>query len=171
MNTMKTTHLAAAVVAILLRATLAQADWAEKDWTAVEKAHVKAVSDLFHAWQTRDGATVERLFAPDAVVRFTRVEGTTAPWNGAKAVRAVAERQSNATVTFQIVHTLAEGPIVVHRRIDTFTDSSGAHCAHHGLKDMAVCADQYIATFVFRNGKIQEWHELEVAQSKPVKAK
>jgi hypothetical protein len=36
---------------------------------------------------------------------------------------------------------------------------------------MAVCADQYIATFVFRNGKIQEWHELEVAQSKPVKAK
>lgn len=147
----------------------AEAGWAEQEWTVVEKANVKVVADLFHAWENSDGETVERLFAPDASVRFTRVEGTTAPWQGAKAIRAVAERPSKASVKFTILHTVAEGPIVVHRRADRFTDPSGAHCASHGLKDMAVCDDQYIAVFVMKDGKIQEWLELEVAQSKPIK--
>jgi ketosteroid isomerase-like protein len=148
----------------------AEAAWTAKEWSAVEKAHVKTVSDLFHAWENRDGATVERLFAPDAQVRFTRVEGATAPWNGAKAIRAVAERPSKANVKFTILDTVAEGPIVVHRRADRFTDLSGAHCASHGLKAMGVCDDQYIAVFVFKDGKIQEWLELEVAQSTPIKS-
>ena len=113
---------------------------------------------------------IERLFAPDALVRFTRVSGTTEPWRGAKAIREVAERPSEAKSEFTILHTVAEGPIVVHRRIDRFTDLSGAHCASHGLQDMAICEDQYIAVFVMKDGQIQEWWELEVAQSKPVEA-
>ena len=149
--------------------TSAEARWAQEEWTAVEKANVTVVTDLFHAWENKDGEMVERLFAPDALVRFTRVSGTTEPWRGAKAIREVAERPSEAKSEFTILHTVAEGPIVVHRRIDRFTDLSGAHCASHGLQDMAICEDQYIAVFVMKDGQIQEWWELEVAQSKPVK--
>ncbi len=165
------TRLGGIEVAALILGASAKADWGPNDWTAVEKANVKVVADVFDAWERKDGATVERLFAPDAVVRFSRVEGVAATegWKGAKAVRAVAERPGKTTVKFTIVHTQAEGPIVVHRRLDRFTDLTGAHCASHGLKNMAVCEDQYIATFVVKGGQIHEWHELEVAQSKPIK--
>ena len=149
--------------------TPAEATWTPEEWTAVEKANVQVVADLFHAWENKDGAMVERLFARDALVRFTRVSGTTEPWRGASAIREVAERPSEARVEFTILHTVAEGPIVLHRRVDRFTDLSGAHCASHGLTDVAICEDQYIAVFVLKDGKIQEWLELEVAQSKPVK--
>ena len=149
--------------------TPAEAKWGPEEWTAAEKANVKVVTDLFDAWENKDGEMVERLFAPDASVRFTRVSGTTEPWRGAKAIREVAERPSEAGVEFTILDTVAEGPIVVHRRVDRFTDLSGAHCASHGLQDMGICEDQYIAVFVLKDGKIQEWLELEVAQSTPVK--
>src|SRR5262245_172084 len=127
-----------ALAASALTATV-DAQWSPNEWNATEKANVKVVQDVFRAWEKRDGDTIERLFAPDAVVRFVRVEGTTPPWNGAKAIRKVAEGAASANVRFTIARTLAEGPIVVIRRIDRFTDASGAHCAHHGLKDMAVC--------------------------------
>ena len=167
-RTFRASGLAAAVVFLMASV---EAAWGPKEWTALEKANVKVVADLFEAWEKKDGATVEKLFAPDALVRFTRVEGVahTEPWKGAKAIRQVVERPSKATVKFTIIDTMAEGPIVVHRRADLFTDLTGAHCASHGLKDMGTCEDQYIATFVLKDGRIREWHELEVAQSKPVK--
>src|SRR5262249_18404484 len=141
-------------VAVLALTQSMRADWVEKDWTAVEKANVKVVTEVFHAWEKKDGAAVERLFAPDAVVRFTRIGVTTEPWTGVKAIRAAFERQSKATTTFQMPHAVAEGPIVVIRRIDRWTDSSGQHCEHHGLKNMAVCDDQFIAVFTLEDGKI-----------------
>ena len=133
----------AGALALLGRASVQAADW-----TDVEKANVKTVTDFCAAWSTRDLTKVFPFLADDCVYRMTE---TTPPANGHDGViQRLKPTVDNATlVEFRVLDTMAAGPIVINHRIDRFMTPRPLTW-------------QGVGVFFVKDGKIKEWSDYTI---------
>lgn len=130
---------------------------ASSEWTAVEKANVKVVTDFLAAWEAGDVERIVKFLTDDSLVRLTA--HTQRPPLAGPAPVADAARKffSTSSLKFKVLETMASGPIVVSNRIDRNTTKTG------------IVDYYYLGVFFLKDGKVKEWSDYEVAPSKPVK--
>jgi limonene-1,2-epoxide hydrolase len=133
----------AGALALLGRATVQAADWSD-----VEKANVKTVTDFCAAWSTRDLNQVFPFLADDCVYRMNE---TTVPATGHDGVSAKLKSwlDDSARVQFRVLDTFASGPIVINHRIDQFVTSRPLTWEGVGV-------------FFVKDGKIKEWSDYTI---------
>ena len=122
------------------------------EWSAGEKANVKAVTDFCGAWASRDLARVLPFLSDDCVYRMTE---TAPPANGhAGVTEKLKPAVDNASrVEFKILETFATGPIVINHRIDTFESTRPLTWEGVGV-------------FFVKDGKIKEWSDYTIRMSR-----
>jgi len=118
------------------------------DWSDVEKANVKIVTDFCAAWSTRDLTRVFPFLADDCVYRMSE---TTPPATGHEGVSAKLKTwlDDSARVQFRVLDTFASGPIVINHRIDQFVTSRPLTWEGVGV-------------FFVKDGKIKEWSDYTI---------
>ena len=124
------------------------------EWSDVEKANVKLVTDFCASCSTRDLRQVFPRFADAGVYRMSE---TTPPVTGQAGLteRLGSWMQSSDRITFKILDTLAMGPIVINHRIDTF-ESKTRPLTWEG-----------VGVFFVKDGKIQEWSDYTIRVVRP----
>ena len=122
------------------------------EWSAVEKANVKAVTEFCGAWSSRDLARVLPFLSDDCVYRMTE---TAPPASGHAGVteKLKAAVESASRVEFKILDTFAVGPIVINHRIDTFVSTKPLTWEGVGV-------------FFVRDGKIKEWSDYTIRMTR-----
>jgi limonene-1,2-epoxide hydrolase len=117
------------------------------EWTAGEKANARVVTDFCAAWPAHHLDQVMSFFADNAAYR---VSETQEPNKGKPAVRERIQSFLNRVEKFEVLDTLAKGPMVFNERIDHFT--GGPLRSWHG-----------VGVFFLKDGKIVEWYDYTIA--------
>lgn len=114
------------------------------DWTAVERANAKTVTDFCAGWAARNIETLLPFFAEKAVYRVTE---TSQPIVGRDAIRDFSKRffERMTSVEFKVSETFAKGPLVLNERIDTFVSPQRTQRYHA------------VGMFFLVDDKIVEW--------------
>ncbi len=125
---------------------------AAAEWSAAEKASVKAVTDFCNAWSSRDLTRVLPFLSDDCVYRMTE---TAPPANGhAGVTEKLKPAVDNASrVEFKILDTFVAGPIVINHRIDTFVSTKPLTWEGVGV-------------FYVKDGKIKEWSDYTIRMTR-----
>jgi limonene-1,2-epoxide hydrolase len=116
-------------------------------WTTAEKANVQIVNDFCASWPGHDLDKVMSFFADNAAYR---VSETLEPVKGKEAVRARIKGFLDRVKEFEVLETVAKGPMVFNERIDRFT--GGPLKSFHG-----------VGVFFLKDGKIVEWYDYTIA--------
>ena len=117
-------------------------------FTAQEKANMQVIDDFIAAWNAKESAKVQSLFADDArfaVGEIGKTPSFTKPnfggmLDGAKSVSMVVTPGTK----------WARGPVVTHERTDKIV-----------LGNDFTIAGKYIAVFTLRDGKIVDFIDFE----------
>jgi limonene-1,2-epoxide hydrolase len=132
-----------AAAGVLLLVTLGFATTIVAEDSATEKANIKVVNDFIDSWSNPDEAVT--FLAPDAAVRMIEdqpaVVGQTAIAEAFKSFMT-----PGVTLTVDTLETMAHGPIVMNKRIDTMKST-----------DKPDQVFPVVGVFVVREGKITEW--------------
>ena len=88
------------------------------EWSATEKANVQLVNDFCAAWPSHDLNRIMSFFADDGAYRMSE---TQAPVKGKQAVTERIKSFLNIVQGFEVIDTLAKGPMVFNERRDHFT--------------------------------------------------
>lgn len=112
----------------------------------VDKTNTRIVTDFCAAVSRRDPAAMRPFFADDVVYRMTE---TTPPIIGVDGVLEAYSRLNATSMEFNVLQTLAAGPIVINRRIDRFV--SARPFTWEG-----------IGVFFVKEGKIKEWSDYTI---------
>ena len=117
------------------------------EWTPAEKANAKIVTDFCAAWSGHNLEKVMSFFADNAAYR---VSETQEPNKGKQAVNDRIKSFLDRVEKFEVLDTLAKGPMVFNERIDHFT--GGPLKSWHG-----------VGVFFLKDGKIVEWYDYTIA--------
>lgn len=153
MSQSRRSFLAAAGVGALTPLALASKASAA-EWSDVEKANVKLVTDFCASWSTRDLKQVFPRFAAAGVYRMSETTPAVAGQAGLTE-RLGSWMQTSDRITFKILDTFASGPIVINHRIDTF-ESKTRPLTWEG-----------VGVFFVKDGKIQEWSDYTIRVVRP----
>jgi limonene-1,2-epoxide hydrolase len=105
------------IAAILAGAgRLAAADVQASEWTAAERANAKIVTDFCAAWPSHDINKVMSFFTDTCAYRVTEAQE---PNKGRQAVNDRIASFLPRVVKFEVLETMAKGPMVFNERIDT----------------------------------------------------
>ena len=116
------------------------------EWTPAEKANAKIVTDFCAAWSGHNLDKVMSFFADNAAYR---VSETQEPNKGKQAVNDRIKSFLDRVEKFEVLDTLAKGPMVFNERIDHFT--GGPLKSWHG-----------VGVFFLKDGKIVEWYDYTI---------
>jgi limonene-1,2-epoxide hydrolase len=117
------------------------------EWTSTEKANAQIVTDFCAAWPSHNLDKVMSFFASNAAYR---VSETQEPEKGKEAVRGRIKSFLDRVKEFEVLDTLAKGPMVFNERIDHFT--GGPLKSWHG-----------VGVFFLKEGRIVEWYDYTIA--------
>ncbi len=117
------------------------------EWTSAEKANAKIVTDFCAAWSGHNLDKVMSFFADNAAYR---VSETQEPNKGKQAVNDLIKSFIDRVEKFEVLDTLAKGPMVFNERIDHF--SGGPLKSWHG-----------VGVFFLKDEKIVEWYDYTIA--------
>jgi limonene-1,2-epoxide hydrolase len=117
------------------------------DWTPAEKTNAKLVTDFCAAFAGHDLNKVMSFFADNGAYRMSEAQE---PNKGRQAVQDRIGSFLNRVERFEILETLAKGPMVFNERIDHFT--GGGLRSWHG-----------VGVFFVKDGKIVEWNDYTIA--------
>ena len=117
--------------------------------TATEKANMQLVHDFCAAWPSHDLERITSFFAENCAYRMTE---TQEPNKGRQAVRDRIQSFLNRVQGFEVIDTLAKGPIVINERHDHFTE--GPLKTWHG-----------VGVFYLKDSKIVEWYDYTILLS------
>ena len=117
------------------------------EWTSAEKANAKIVTDFCASWSGHNLEKVMSFFADNAAYRVTE---TMEPNKGKQAVNDRIKSFLNQVEKFEVLDTLAKGPMIFNERIDHF--SGGPLKSWHG-----------VGVFFLKEGKIVEWYDYTIA--------
>ena len=117
-------------------------------WTSAEQANVQAVTAFCAAWPSHDLDKLMAFFADNGAYR---VSETQEPNKGKQAVRDRIKSFLDRVDKFEVLDTLAKGPMVFNERIDHFT--GGPLKSWHG-----------VGVFFLKDGKIVEWYDYTIAR-------
>ena len=117
------------------------------EWTSAEKANAQIVKDFCAAWPGHNLDKVMSFFAANAAYR---VSETQEPVKGKEAVNERIKSFLDRVKEFEVLDTLAKGPMVFNDRIDHFT--GGPLKSWHG-----------VGVFFLKDGKIVEWYDYTIA--------
>lgn len=112
-----------------------------------EKANAKIVTDFCASWSGHNLDKVMSFFADNAAYR---VSETQEPNKGKQAVNDRIKSFLDRVEKFEVLDTLAKGPMVFNERIDHFT--GGPLKSWHG-----------VGVFFLKEGKIVEWYDYTIA--------
>ncbi len=116
-------------------------------WTSTEKANAQIVTDFCAAWPSHNLDKVMSFFAGNSAYR---VSETQEPVKGKEAVGERIKSFLDRVKEFEVLDTLAKGPMVFNERIDHFT--GGPLKSWHG-----------VGVFFLKDGKIVEWYDYTIA--------
>lgn len=119
-------------------------------WTSAEKANAQTVTEFCAAWPSHDLDKLMSFFAENGAYR---VSETQEPVKGKPAVRERIRSFLNRVDRFEVLDTLAKGPMVFNERIDHFT--GGPLKSWHG-----------VGVFFLKDGKIVEWYDYTIARER-----
>ena len=117
------------------------------EWTAAERANVQVVTDFCASWPKHDLGKLMSFFADNGAYR---VSETQEPNKGKQAVSDRIKSFLDRVERFEVLDTLAKGPMVFNERIDHFT--GGPLKSWHG-----------VGVFFLKDGKIVEWYDYTIA--------
>lgn len=117
------------------------------DWTSTEKANVQIVKDFCATWPSHNFDKLMSFFAGNSAYRVTE---TQEPVKGREAVGERIKSFVDRVKEFEVLDTLAKGPMVFNERIDHFT--GGPLKSWHG-----------VGVFFLKEGKIVEWYDYTIA--------
>lgn len=117
------------------------------EWTAAERANVQIVNDFCAALPSHDLAKVMAFFTDDSAYRMSERQE---PAKGRQAVSDKINSYLKNIVRFEVLDTMARGPMVFNERID--------HFENLGLKSW-----HGVGVFFLRDGKIAEWYDYTIA--------
>ena len=117
------------------------------EWTADEKANMKTVNDFCAAFAEHDLNKVMSFFADNCAYRMSEAQE---PNKGRQSVSGRIGSFLDRVERFEILDTLAKGPMVFNERIDHF--SGGGLRSWHG-----------VGVFFVKDGKIVEWNDYTIA--------
>jgi len=120
---------------------------AASEWTATEKANVQVVNDFCAAWPSHDLDKIMSFFAENCAYRMTETQD---PIKSQQAVRDRIKSFLDAVQGFEVIETLAKGPIVMNERHDHF--KGGPLKMWHG-----------VGVFFMKDGKIAEWSDYAIS--------
>ena len=120
---------------------------AASEWTATEKANVQVVNDFCAAWPSHDLDKIMSFFAENCAYRMTETQD---PIKSQHAVRDRIKSFLDAVQGFEVIETLAKGPIVMNVRHDHF--KGGPLKMWHG-----------VGVFFMNDGKIAEWSDYTIS--------
>ncbi len=138
-----TLPLAFTAIAAFTLVTLGLAAPLAAEESSPEQDHIQIVNDFMAAWSDPDKAVT--YLAPNASVRMVEDQP---PVVGREAIAAAFKSFMTPGVTLEVdtIETLATGPVVVNRRIDTMKTE--------GKPDQVF---PVVGVFVVKDGKITEW--------------
>jgi limonene-1,2-epoxide hydrolase len=119
--------------------------------TASEKANVQVVSAFCSAWARHDIDKIMSFFAETCAYRMTE---TQEPIKGRQAVLDRIKSFVGQVQSFEVIETLAKGPMVFNERRDHFT-GSGPLKMWHG-----------VGVFFLQDGKIAEWSDYTISMDR-----
>ena len=115
--------------------------------TPAEKANVQIVNDFCASWPSHDINKITSFFADDGAYRMSERQE---PAKGREAFTAKMNSFVTQVVKFEVLETMARGPMVFNERVDHFT--GGTLKSWHG-----------VGVFFLRDGKIVEWYDYTIA--------
>ena len=120
------------------------------EWTAAEKANVRIVNEFCAVWPGHDITKIMSFFVEDCVYRPLE---TAEPVKGRDVIAKRIGPAVKTVVRFEVLDTLAKGPMVINERIDHF--SSGSLRRWHG-----------VGVFWLKDGKIVEWSDYTISMER-----
>ena len=119
------------------------------DWDQVEKQNVRVVEEFCNAWATRDLKNVAATMADNCIYRMSE---TTPPVHGHDGLAEQMQGwiDTSHTIIFEILQTVAKGPIVMNHRID------------YWMSDTRPVTWEGVGVFFLQNGKIVEWSDYNI---------
>lgn len=120
---------------------------AAADWTPAERANVQVVNDFCAAWPNHDLQKVMAFFADDGAYRMSERQE---PSQGRQAVTEKINSFLGNVVKFEVLKTVALGPMVFNERIDHF-------------QNLKIKSWHGVGVFFLRDGKIVEWYDYTIA--------
>ena len=115
--------------------------------TAAEKANIQVVNQFCAAWPSHDIDRVMSFFADGGAYRMTE---TQEPHKGKQAVKETIQSFLDRVERFEVIETLAKGPLVINERHDHF--SGGPLKTWHG-----------VGMFFLKDRKIVEWYDYTIS--------
>jgi len=112
-----------------------------------EKSNIQVVNDFCAAWP---GHNIDRIMSFFAENCAYRVSETQEPNKGRQAVKDRIQSFLDRVQSFEVLETLAKGPMVFNERRDHFT--GGPLKMWHG-----------VGVFFLRDGKIVEWYDYTIS--------
>jgi limonene-1,2-epoxide hydrolase len=137
--------MSAAGLGLAAAASMGRLDAAEL--TPAEKANVQIVNDFCGSWPSHDIKKITSFFADDGAYRLSERQE---PAKGREAFTAKMNSIVAQVVRFEVLETMAKGPMVFNERVDHFT--GGTLKSWHG-----------VGVFFLRDGKIVEWYDYTIA--------
>jgi limonene-1,2-epoxide hydrolase len=120
---------------------------AAAEMTTAEKSNAQIVTDFCAAWPAHDLDRIMSFFAENCAYRVTE---TQEPNQGRQAVTDRIRSFLGRVEKFEVLDTLAKGPLVLNERRDAFT--SGPLKMWHG-----------VGVFFLQDGKIVEWYDYTIS--------
>jgi len=117
------------------------------DWTAAEKANVQVVNQFCAAMPGHDISKVLSFFDENGAYRMSERQE---PSKGRQAMTDKINSYLTNVVRFEVLETLAKGPMVFNERIDHF-------------QGIALKSWHGIGVFFLKDGKIVEWYDYTIA--------
>lgn len=117
------------------------------DMSAGEKTNAKIVTDFCAAWPGHDIDKIMAFFAENCSYRVTEAQE---PNKGRQAVTDRIASFLPRVVKFEVLETMAKGPMVFNERVDHF--NGGPLKSWHG-----------VGVFFLKDGKIVEWQDYTIA--------
>jgi limonene-1,2-epoxide hydrolase len=118
--------------------------------TEAEQANIKAVTDFCAAWAGRDLDTIMAFFADNCAYRPTDDRDLI---KGRDAVSATIKGFLPRVVRFEVLDTMAKGPMVVNERIDHFMPDA----------QMPLRSWRGVGVFFLKDRKIVEWQDYTIS--------
>jgi limonene-1,2-epoxide hydrolase len=137
--------MSAAGLGLAAAASMGRAEAVELSPT--EKANVQIVNDFCASWPSHDIKKITSYFADDGAYRMSEKQE---PAKGREAFTAKMNSFVTQVVKFEVLETMAKGPMVFNERVDHFT--GGALKSWHG-----------VGVFYLRDGKIVDWYDYTIA--------
>ncbi len=119
------------------------------DWSDVEKTNVRVVQEFCAAWATRDLRQVTATMAENCIYRMSE---TTPPVYGHDGLAEQMQGwiDTSYDIEFEILQTVAKGPIVMDHRID------------YWRSETRPVTWEGVGIFFLQNGKIVEWSDYNI---------